>query len=196
MAAYLLAHRFADLRKVWIYTGVVGLCTLLAFNAASIPPYIDFVGTMVRKQSDFIRLVEYQNAGSAFYLTPLEPSIWGIMRVAPEAFLNCFIRPLPWNAGSFLYYPAILENLLIISSILIVIWQSFKGKVTTAINSRNLLWFCLTFTILLFVIIGLTTPVSGALVRYKVPALPFLGIAVLYLVNTKSLNQRFPFLGK
>jgi hypothetical protein len=43
---------------------------------------------------------------------------------------------------------------------------------------------------LLFSIIGITTPVAGDLVRYKVPALPFLlGGMLLLLQNNRFLQS-------
>ena len=39
----------------------------------------------------------------------------------------------------------------------------------------------------LFAIIGITTPITGALVRYKVPALPFLVIGILTFIDPKKL---------
>jgi hypothetical protein len=50
--------------------------------------------------------------------------------------------------------------------------------------------FCFTFTIVLFLIIGLTTPIIGAIVRYKIPALPFLVFGLLLCVN----NTQIPLL--
>ena len=53
-------------------------------------------------------------------------------------------------------------------------------------------WYCLSFIVILFVLIGLTTPVLGALVRYKVPALPFIGILLL----TAASNERLQTIDK
>ncbi len=49
-------------------------------------------------------------------------------------------------------------------------------------------WCCLSFITILFVLIGLTTPVLGALVRYKVPALPFVGIVILAAASNERLQ--------
>ena len=47
--------------------------------------------------------------------------------------------------------------------------------------------FCVSFSIILFTVIGLTTPITGAIVRYKIPAIPFLFIAVFMFMNSKKL---------
>jgi hypothetical protein len=49
--------------------------------------------------------------------------------------------------------------------------------------------FCITFVVVLFVLSGIATPVVGALVRYKVPALPFLVIALLLVVKDNAFPK-------
>jgi len=177
-----------------VYSSVVLVCCLLAFNSEKIPPHFDIVETMVRKQKDFIRLAEVTEPGSRFELTTVEPSFIGIIKVVPEAITNCFIRPLPKKGISTIYLPAIFENIALLFLILLSIVSAIKKKTTLTIESKNMLWFSLVFVILLFAIIGLTTPVSGALVRYKVPALPFLGIIILTFLNTDYLTNKFTYL--
>jgi hypothetical protein len=150
-----------------------------------------------RKQSDFKRLAEWQNAGSEFELTSIEPSVLGIAKVIPEGLANCFIRPLPWDAKGAIYYPAILENMILLMLLIGIILALFNKELYAFDEAKNLLWFCFVFTLLLFIIIGITTPVAGALVRYKVPALPFLIVGCLYLLqNSKNLNFIERRLGK
>ena len=43
---------------------------------------------------------------------------------------------------------------------------------------KNVLWNSLFFIIMLFILTGVSTPVIGALVRYKVPGLLFLIIVI------------------
>ena len=49
------------------------------------------------------------------------------------------------------------------------------------------MYFCACFVILLFTLIGLTTPILGAAVRYKIPAIPFLVIAFLFILDKQKL---------
>ena len=50
--------------------------------------------------------------------------------------------------------------------------------------------FSLIFILTLFTIIGLTTPVIGALVRYKMPALPFFFFVLLSFIKLKSISEK------
>ena len=46
-----------------------------------------------------------------------------------------------------------------------------------------------SFVVLLFVIIGLTVPVSGAMVRYKTPAIPFMLVLFLLLIDQQKISK-------
>jgi hypothetical protein len=50
--------------------------------------------------------------------------------------------------------------------------------------------------LILFVLIGFTTPVIGSIVRYKTPAMPFLLMVILLLIDTKKLLNKFTSLSK
>ena len=76
-----------------------------------------------------------------------------------------------------------IENLLIIC---VLAAGLFYLKPQNLVNHD--VWYCLSFIVILFVLIGLTTPVLGALVRYKVPALPFLGILLLTAASNERLQ--------
>jgi len=181
MICFLVSH-FTKMKKVLVYGVLLSLFGVVVLNAKYIPPHVDLVKILERKQSDFKRLAEWQHAGSEFELTPIEPSFVGIVKVVPEGLLNCFIRPLPWNAKSSLYYPAIFDNIIVLMFLIGIALALFNREIYFREDAKNLIWFCFVFTLLLFVIIGITTPVAGALVRYKVPALLFLVVGCLYFL--------------
>jgi len=86
--------------------------------------------------------------------------------------------------NSLLFIPPLIENLVLIAfAIFCLIWRK-------KLNSKELNFFvlCLIFTFVVFIVIGLTTPITGALVRYKIPVMPFLWMALMILLDT----QRFP----
>ena len=91
---------------------------------------------------------------------------------------------MPWNANSLIQFPAILENLLILALIVLAFIDLNKKNILRKID-MNFVLFCSTFVFLNYIIIGIITPVSGALVRYKMIALPFFNYA--YFTNNKSL---------
>ena len=56
--------------------------------------------------------------------------------------------------------------------------------------------FCMIFTILLFILIGLITPVLGAIVRYRIVALPCLVFVLIYYYDRAKLYKNLSFLSK
>lgn len=194
LIGYFISVKFQMKHPLIVYSSVVVFFSISAFNSKEIPPHFDFVETLVTKQKNFIRLAEVTESGSRFQLTKLEPTFLGIATAMPEALVNCFIRPLITKGNQFIFLPSIIENTLLIVLICLSFFSRLKRKVKLTTETKNMFWFSVFFTLILFTIIGLTTPVSGALVRYKIPALPFLGIAILTFLNTDYLIEKIPFL--
>ena len=194
LIGYFISVKFQIKHPFIIYSSVVVVFSVLAFNSKEIPPHFDFVETLITKQKNFIRLAEVTKPGSRFELTKLEPTFVGVLSAVPEAILNCFTRPLITKGNQLIFLPSIIENTLLVALIILSFFSGLKRKVKLTIETKNIFWFSVFFVLILFTIIGLTTPVSGALVRYKIPALPFLGIAILAFLNIDYLIDKIPFL--
>jgi hypothetical protein len=121
-----------------------------------------------QKQIDFICLAEYMNSGSSIYLEPMQTDAAGLFSALPRALYNGLFRPWAWEYSSAFTALSGIENTLLL--IIMVFTLAFHRK--NNIN-LNLLLFCLTFILTLSTLIGLTTPVIGAIVRYRIPVLPF-----------------------
>jgi len=116
-------------------------------------------------------------AGSGINISKLENSYSSFAKLIPLSLFNVFCRPFFYDSHSFTELIASLENLFILFFFLFCFLKR-KG------NNENLnLVACFICIVLLsFLLIGLTTTVTGAIVRYKVPFLPFLlMIPLLYL---------------
>ncbi len=146
---------------------------------------LNFLEIITNKQHDFIAFSQsLSKVGSLIKIAPLEPSFVSIIKNTPAALFNSFFRPTMLEANNPFMLMAALENTLII--ILIILTFIFFSKEHTR---KPLLWFSISFIVILFTLIGLTTPVLGALVRYKAPALPFLGIIFIYFIDEIKIRQ-------
>ena len=58
---------------------------------------------------------------------------------------------------------------------------------------KRMVWTFLLFAALVFVVVGWTTPVLGAIVRYKVPGVLVLTIVFVLLVDYYKIKKRLPF---
>ena len=103
----------------------------------------------------------------------------------PEYLLNVLIRPLPRETRNIFQMITLVENIsFIICIALALVW--FKQP-----RKYEIIWMLcfLLFIFLLFAIIGSTTPVIGAIVRYKIPALPFLWIIMLVMFDESKFRN-------
>lgn len=141
--------------------------------------------------SEYTHLYEVIPANTTLELNPLQPSLYSIIVNAPKAFLNVMIQPLIWKAKNFLELLAAIENLFLIG--LCVIVAVFFNR---SIKNKTMIAFCFGFVVIVYVLIGLTTPVIGAIVRYKVPALPFLCIGLCMLVDKEKIIRTIPFMAR
>ena len=131
-----------------------------------------------QKQNDFITLSKLFDTGSAYKITPIEPSITSLIIAIPMGAINGFFRPFPTNISNLLQLFPLIENMLLYSMVLYLLFKILFFKIKINQDVKNVLWNSLFFIIMLFIITGLSTPVVGALVRYKVPGLIFLIIVI------------------
>lgn len=179
-------------KKLFIYYGLSLLIFFtIALSVKHISPSLDFINILAKKQEIFIRMTEFTRAGSFFEIQKLDPNVISVVKAVPKGVINCFVRPLPWNISSKIQILALVENIFILLFFLFSIYHAYYHKTLKKIRSYKLLFACLFFTIILFAIIGISTPVAGALVRYKVPALPFLIMLLLLLIDVKKISFSF-----
>jgi hypothetical protein len=168
----------------WTYFRVYGLFFLIGMGLAVVAPQYSFIDLIVDKQRDFINLSQFYEVNSAFAMDYLEPTFWSLIKASPEAILNVFTKPWLGEVNSLLFIPPLFENLLLFFLLLIC----FLWRKKLSPNQARFAFFCLSFTMLVYLIIGLTTPITGALVRYKIPVAPFLWFSILLILNT----HKFP----
>ncbi len=142
-----------------------------------------FSKVLVQKQHDF--LVYNSNASSYFDIPLLENDPISIVKNIPVALFNSLTRPFPSSKLSLMGIPAVIENILLILALLLASPKILKPKNWTPNSKQSQLLFILTYTLILLAVIGLTTPVAGALVRYKVAILPFLSVFILYFIEKR-----------
>ncbi len=167
--------------------------TLLVFVNAAIlvgvlfPEYNVFY-LITHKLQNFANLAVDSNAGSMIAPLPLEPSFLSMLKYSPFAVVNTLFRPFIGDVNSLIMLPVLIENVIIIITILMAVLFHEKK-----IQHIRIIAFCLFFVILLATITGLTTPVLGALVRYRIPMLPFLFIMLFLIIDFNKIKLLFKF---
>lgn len=128
-----------------------------------------------------------QKAGSGIEITPIKDNVSTLVKIIPEVLLNTTIRPYPLDPGSWLKHLAFVENIVLV---LLLINGFFISPRTKTYRERRMIFSFLFFALLISVIVGWTTPVLGAIVRYKVPAtLAFIIVVILTSKNIPVLSK-------
>ncbi|MPM02545.1 hypothetical protein SDC9_48794 [bioreactor metagenome] len=178
----LTGNRHALAKQIISLLFFVNLAVLIGWYYPAYNVFDLFVG----KQHDFVGLARFENAGSLIEPVPVEPHFSSFLLYSPQAIVNTLFRPYPWEISSFLMLPAIAENLLLMLFVILAVFFHKKE-----IRHARIIWFCVFFALGLSVITGITTPVLGALVRYRVPLLPFLYIAVFLIIDFRRVQKFF-----
>lgn len=185
LISFLILRKRKMDRPLIVYVSVFLLCVLAWNYFEYLFPSYHMKEILVQKREDFIRLSESMNSGSLIYTMPLENNFLSFLQAAPLALLNVLFRPFPLESLSPLILIASLENAIILLALVLWVFR-FDPQLLT---QRNLFWMLLIFVVALFVLIGWVTPVMGAIVRYKVPGLPFLGMLLLMGMRPPSISR-------
>ncbi len=135
------------------------------------------------KRQDFLGLAQSMNAKSLIKTGDLEDTPISFIQNFIQGLLNAIIRPFPWEIYSIALLPNVIENCLIILFILICV---LFGKRS---NFQPIGYFFFMYAFALFTIVGMVTPIMGSLVRYKIPAIPFLLMFFLFFLKKEKSKK-------
>jgi hypothetical protein len=125
---------------------------------------------------------------NSFSIGEFEPTINGVLSKFVPAVNASIFRPYLWETGSPTMLISGIENLiLLLASIYLLITKPVTFIKKT--SSDPFLLFCILFTLILGFGVGLSTSNFGALVRYKIPFLPFFTFLILKFIIKNENNS-------
>ncbi len=193
LAVFAVPSKFGT--KKLLISSVVAfvLVVTLFFFSGNIFGY-DLVDTMVKKQHDFINMVNYEAdySGSNIEIKELEPTFVGFASALVPAYINTLFRPFVTEANSLVKLVCCVENIVFL---LLFLLMCIKFKQIDN-NQFKFILFTLCFMFVLYALIGMTTPNLGALVRYKIPVMPFMLFSILICTNFGLLKKLIRFRNK
>ncbi len=127
--------------------------------------------------------------GKSFDIGNFDGTPSSALRLFPSATIAGMIRPFLWEADSPFMILSAMENILIIYLIFKLILLYKPKRILSIIYNNPLPMFCMLFSLLFSFMLGITTSNYGALMRFKIPMLPFL-ISGLYILNYLAKNQK------
>ncbi|MBA2613913.1 MAG: hypothetical protein H0U95_18265 [Bacteroidetes bacterium] len=143
----------------------------------------------VKTQQDLIR-VEY--GGNSYNIGIFEPTLTGIISKLPAALNMAFFRPYIWDTRNAVMLLSGLENLFMLGFSLYILIKVKFSTLIKSLFSNPLLIFSFLFALFFAFSIGLTTANYGALVRLKIPCIPFYlcSLFILYYLNKASFKNK------
>lgn len=143
----------------------------------------------VKTQQDLIRDAYGANS---FNIGEFDASVGGIMSKIPAALNMALFRPYLWDARNPVMLLSGLENLFMLGFTIFIL---IRVKITTlfrSLFSHPLVIFSFLFALFFAFSVGLTTANYGALVRLKIPCIPFYlaSLFILYHLNQESFRRK------
>jgi hypothetical protein len=124
--------------------------------------------------------MEY-NQGNTFDIGTFDGSAGSIGRKFPLATFAGLFFPQLWQVKNPVMLLAAIENTFLLVLTLILLFRLGPFQVYKQVSKEPLLIFSIVFSVFFAFSVGLTTSNFGALVRYKIPAVPFYLSAILIL---------------
>lgn len=146
-----------------------------AINMGKEGAFIDTILPMGK--SDLTLIFQFSRPSSEFELLRINNRWSNLFKLIPAAFTNVWLRPYPWeNQSTILNVGMTVENVFLLTIFLWALWKIVKRK---TISDFEL--FALFFIVLTTLAIGWVTPVTGAIVRYRIPIQMM--IVIMYIAN-------------
>ena len=180
---WLIYNRVARIRSslvrlLAIPVGMALLVSISLFTLNSLGDKLDkfslenALQTTVTTQRDMKRSEQY--GSNYFDLGEIEPTWGSVMSKFPAATFAGLYRPSLLESNNVVMLLAALENTWLLLLSIQVLVRTRVWHLITLIRVNPLLQMCYLFAIGYAFMIGITTPNFGALVRFKIPLLPFM----------------------
>ena len=175
---------FPALILIFIGSGV------LIFNSlsSSMGVYGSLEGVIKKAQITQDDLLnERHYGGNNYKLDRIDGSISGLLSSAPLAIFTALFRPLPWEIGSPTMVVSAIENTVLLLFVFYYLFRIGPFKFFRIAFNDPFLLYCLVFSLFFAFGVGIAGTNFGALVRYKIPLMPFF-FTMVYLIRTKSMS--------
>ena len=177
IAYYKPKYSFISFLSVYVFVGI------LFFSSGYLSQKINLPNFVSERQNAFIEIAK--EGGSSIKIDSLQPNFVSFLKNAPQAMNHSLLRPYIWETKSILYLPFSLEILFF--EILFLLFLFFKKK---NMVWDPLCWFCIFFSVSMFLVIGYIVPIIGAFVRYRSIYFTLLLVPLACNIDWKKLSEK------
>ncbi len=139
--------------------------------------------------TSYVLYYYFSKANSTFEVPAINNSTSTFIKILPYSLYITLFKPFFYDARNALDMIDSFENLMILISLLILAFNSFKDR-------KNGLW-CLYFLSIAFcvlLVIGVTSPNIGAIERYRALIIPFIFMSTLLSLDFRPIEKLNKFL--
>jgi len=158
---------------------------ILTLTSSSLGRY-DSVNSIVEKAHiSSIDLKRDAYGGNSFDIGDYEQSLSGIFSKFPIATMTGLFRPFIWETKNIVMYFSGIENLFILGFTIYVLMRKPKSALLN-LFSNPIVLFCLIFAVFFAFSVAVSTSNFGALVRLRIPMIPFYLTGLVIILNPKG----------
>ena len=168
---------------------IIGGSSLMFKIGSTSGEYSSLDKMFVKASASQYDLKQAYYGGNRFDIGSFDPTLSGVLSKAPVAMTAGLFRPFLWEARNPVMLVSAIENsvllFLFFSVILLCIVASIKTSVRRMLKiafDNSLIIFSLVFSFTFAFAVGLSTANFGALVRYKIPLIPFFLASLFYII--------------
>lgn len=185
LVAWIIAERR---KKFMLQTFIVVylLSIVLFFNLGRLHPSLDLPQYVSTRQIAFVEIAK--GGESAININPLFPHFRSFLNNSPQALNHTLMRPYLTEKSTLLYISAAFE--ILIYEILFLLFLLFRLKNK---KTEPFIYFGIFFSLSMFLMIGYTIPIIGAIVRYRSIYFPLLIIPLLCYTDWEKLKAFLHF---
>jgi len=185
----LLSYRIKDTRLIifvryFLYaTAIVGLVLVGGrLETEMFGEYnVESLGYKSFVTRDYLYRISMEQDGSGYKLGDFDPTLMGMLEQAPAGVNVTLFRPYLWEARKPIVMVSALESLLYLIFTIVAIVRNNPIRLIQRVLADETLQFCLIFTLVFAMAVGISTSNFGSLVRYKIPCLPFYTVFLIIL---------------
>lgn len=162
---------------------MIGVVFLLSKVIATFNSSYSFekITTVSQQLRNNIYATSLASEGSAYDLGKIETTPLGLLKKAPQAINVTLFRPYLWEARNPMMFVSALESLAVLLLTLFVLQRNGLRGLLRKMRRNPHIQFCVLFTLIFAFATGISTYNFGSLSRYKIPCMPFWGMALVLL---------------
>ena len=141
---------------------------------------------LVVTREDFINNKTYSS--NFFDIGTFEPTLGGVLSKAPIAFTYGLFGPFVWHVANPVMAISAIEGVVFLLLFLIALRNILFRKGNLKVLSDPVIIGFLLFSVVFIVFVGISTANFGSMVRYRIPALPLMIFALLFIQKKSKSN--------